>query len=107
MSNATTRIALTAAVSLCVAGSSVALAANPNQPTVAISQGTLAGRIGANGVETFKGIPYAEPPVGDLRWKAPVAIAPWKGRRDASAFGASCIQPNYPPKSIYADNPVR
>lgn len=106
MSKAITRIALTAAVSFCVAGSSVALAANPNQPTVAISQGTLAGQIGANGVETFKGIPYAEPPVGDLRWKAPVAAAPWKGLRDASAFGASCIQPNYPPNSVYADNPA-
>lgn len=41
----------------------------------------------------FKGIPYAEPPVGDRRWRAPVRPAPWQGVRQATKFGAACPQP--------------
>lgn len=43
-------------------------------------------------VTVFKGIPYAAPPVGDLRWKEPQPPLPWEGIRDASEFCASCIQ---------------
>ncbi|MGH9560939.1 MAG: carboxylesterase/lipase family protein, partial [Terracidiphilus sp.] len=39
------------------------------------------------------GIPYAQPPVGDLRWRPPVAAQPWSGIREAMAFGAPCAQP--------------
>jgi para-nitrobenzyl esterase len=45
-----------------------------------------------NGVSTFRGIPYAAPPVGDLRWKPPAAVQPWSSTRDAAAFGNSCVQ---------------
>ncbi|MES2932474.1 MAG: carboxylesterase family protein [Pseudomonadota bacterium] len=41
---------------------------------------------------TFKGIPYAKPPVGDLRWRAPQPADPWVGTRDGSRFGAICPQ---------------
>ena len=44
-------------------------------------------------VRVFKGLPYAAPPVGALRWKAPAPVAPWTGVRKADAFGAQCMQP--------------
>jgi para-nitrobenzyl esterase len=49
-------------------------------------------------IRTFKGIPYAAPPVGDLRWRAPQPAAAWQGTRDASKFGPACLQ-----GSIYGD----
>ncbi len=61
-------------------------------PTVTIGQGTLSG-ITTAGVASFNGIPYAAPPVGALRWKAPTAAPSWTGTRDATAFGNQCAQP--------------
>jgi para-nitrobenzyl esterase len=46
-----------------------------------------------SGLRVFKGIPYATPPVGEQRWKAPQTPAAWTGTRQATAFSASCIQP--------------
>jgi para-nitrobenzyl esterase len=46
------------------------------------------------GVHAFKGIPFAAPPVGALRWAAPAPVAKWEGTRDASQFGNVCIQPD-------------
>ena len=40
----------------------------------------------------FKGIPYAQPPVGPLRWKAPLPAANWEGVRDGGRYGAMCPQ---------------
>ena len=59
--------------------------------TVTITDGALKGVI-AGDVVSFKGIPFAAPPVGPLRWKPPQPEAPWTGARDASTFGASCMQ---------------
>jgi para-nitrobenzyl esterase len=43
-------------------------------------------------VRSFLGIPYAAPPVGNLRWKPPAPVTPWKGPRNATAFGSRCMQ---------------
>jgi len=61
-------------------------------PSVTIAQGRLAGTSG-DGVDAFRAIPYAAPPVGALRWRAPAAPKAWSGVRDASAFGPVCPQP--------------
>jgi para-nitrobenzyl esterase len=62
---------------------------------VSVTGGTVAG-VAANGIVSFKGIPFAAPPVGPLRWKAPQPVQPWTGVRDASMYGPSCMQdPNF------------
>ncbi|RYD48669.1 MAG: carboxylesterase, partial [Sphingomonadales bacterium] len=60
-------------------------------PNVTIDTGELAGTAEA-GLAVFRGIPFAAPPVGPLRWKAPQAPAAWTGVRDARKFGAACPQ---------------
>ena len=51
--------------------------------------GPVAGTVGE--VTVFKGIPYAAPPIGDLRWKPPQPAKPWTDVREAKAYGASCL----------------
>ncbi len=63
-------------------------------PTVTIDTGTLEG-VEADDHVRFLGIPYAAPPVGALRWRAPRAAAAWSGVRKADRFGPSCIQPPF------------
>ena len=56
--------------------------------------GELRGIERRSGGAEFLGIPYAQPPVGDLRWRDPLPVKPWSGVRDAAAFGAPCAQPD-------------
>jgi para-nitrobenzyl esterase len=58
---------------------------------VQTSAGAVRGAYADNHL-LFAGIPYAAPPVGALRWRAPQPPAPWQGARDASKFGARCVQ---------------
>ena len=48
----------------------------------------------ASGIRVFKGIPYAAPPVGELRWKAPQPVQPWNGVRSIAEWGPRCVQSN-------------
>lgn len=59
-----------------------------------------------DGVVAFKGIPYAQPPVGAARWTPPKPMAPWPGVQKATSFGPACMQPHSRAKSIYADDPT-
>lgn len=61
-------------------------------PTVSIKSGELRGKLTADGGASFKGIPFAQPPTGSLRWREPVAARPWSGVRNATEYGAPCIQ---------------
>jgi para-nitrobenzyl esterase len=67
---------------------------------VRVDSGDVSGTLD-RGVRVFKGIPYAAPPVGPLRWKPPQPVTPWTGVREATAFGAECPQTQYPAGSIY------
>jgi len=61
-------------------------------PAVTVSGGKLRGVATGAGGAVFKGIPFAQPPTGDLRWREPFPAKPWTGVRDAAAFGAACMQ---------------
>ncbi len=74
---------------LCLASTSPAQAAQPANLTVA--QGALHGQV-AGKVVTFRNIPFAAPPVGDLRWRPPQSPKSWPDVRDATAFGPACMQ---------------
>ncbi len=67
--------------------------AHANPLSVKIAQGKLHGKgVNHGEVRAFLGIPYAAPPVGDLRWKPPQTASKWKGEREAYAYGARCMQ---------------
>ena len=80
-----------------LAGASAAPAAQPGaQPAAAKSaQGWLVGESSGDGGAVFRGVPYAAPPLGPLRWHAPRPPHPWRGRRMASAAAAPCLQADY------------
>ena len=86
------------AVTIASAAIPPARAAPPDPTLVTIDSGALRG-VAAGDVIAFKGIPYAEAPVGQLRWRAPRPVQPWSGVRDAAAFGPSCRQANDAPQS--------
>ena len=68
-------------------------AAEPGEPVVQTQAGQVEGTWeGEDGLAVFKGIPYAAPPVGSLRWKPPAPVEPWEGVRPAKAFAAACPQ---------------
>ena len=80
-----------AIASVVVLGAVLARSAHAEQ--VRIGNGVLEGAINpATGIRSFKGIPFAAPPVGPLRWKAPLPALDWTGVRAARQFGPRCMQ---------------
>lgn len=83
-----------------VAGSPAGAAAAIDGP-VTTRQGQVKGTAAeVPGVTVFKGIPFAAPPVGDLRFKPAQPPKPWQGVRDGSKWGDTCIQPKAPTRAI-------
>ena len=72
-----------------IANARLAAAADP--ALVKIDSGSIRGVV-ENGVISFKGIPYAKPPIGTLRWRKPQPVGDWRGVRDAAKFGPECMQ---------------
>jgi para-nitrobenzyl esterase len=72
-------------------------------PTVRTAAGMVSG-VNDGDVESFKGIPFAKPPLGPLRWRPPQPAAPWNGVRDASEFGPACMQGD---RVLFAEDKVQ
>jgi para-nitrobenzyl esterase len=53
--------------------------------------GTISG-VSGNGLNVYKGVPFAAPPIGELRWRPPMPVAPWTTTRKADAFAPACMQ---------------
>lgn len=86
-------MSLTTVIGVCAALMSGA-AAQAETKTEAVRTATTSGPVvgrAENGIHVFRGIPYAQPPVGELRWKPPQPIR-WTEERQADAFGAPCLQ---------------
>ncbi|HKS68244.1 MAG TPA: carboxylesterase/lipase family protein [Candidatus Acidoferrales bacterium] len=93
-----TRI-LAALFSLLIAGTAFAA------DVVRTASGAVEGTTSADGkVRVFEGIPYAAPPVGALRWKAPQPLAPWSGVKGAKKFGPRCMQGDIYGDMIFRDD---
>ena len=74
---------------------------DPN-PVLTIESGQLIGvQTPTQGVIAYKGIPFAAPPVGDLRWKEPQPVVPWKGIKTADKYGDAAEQVTWDPNSFY------
>jgi para-nitrobenzyl esterase len=69
----------------------VAAPAQSQVRQVTVTGGRVSGVV-AGGIASFKGIPFAAPPVGALRWKAPQPVKPWTGVKRATAYAPSCVQ---------------
>ncbi len=86
---------------LLIAGALLAVSAKSSADplTIKTEQGKVHGKtINEAKVRAYLGLPYAAPPVGALRWKAPEPAVKWKGVRDATKYGAHCAQ-----RSVFAD----
>jgi para-nitrobenzyl esterase len=77
---------------IALAGLPAARAAASDAPLVRVAAGLLVGDRTETG-SVFKGVPYAAPPVGELRWRPPAPATPWTGVRSANRFGPACPQP--------------
>ena len=69
-------------------------------PVVKVTGGQIRGASLDKGGAVFKGIPYAQPPVGDLRWREPMPVKSWTGVRDTTAFGPICAQASSPKAAL-------
>lgn len=85
----------TIAFVIATALAAIPASAQPAGPTIRTDNGTVRGQI-ADGIESWKGIPFAAPPVGPLRWRAPQPAAKWTGVRDATQYSSDCMQKPFP-----------
>jgi para-nitrobenzyl esterase len=96
--------ALAALAALTLTTGSAVASTTGSEPVVTTDAGPLRG-VSEGGLEVFRGIPYAAPPVGANRFRPPQPVASWSAPRDASTFGAACAQvPD--PIELTASDPV-
>jgi para-nitrobenzyl esterase len=90
--NVYTNVTITVGMVVAVGGPGACLS---NTPTIVCTQSGLVQGAVEGGYRAFRGIPYAAPPVGNLRWRPPSAPASWQGVRIATAFGNPCPQTDF------------
>jgi para-nitrobenzyl esterase len=76
-------------------------AAAQSSPVVNAPSGAVRGTSDGD-IQVFRGIPYAVPPVGAMRWRPPAPMQRWKAVRNATAFGPACVQPQGKSASVYS-----
>lgn len=91
--NAERALKMSLAVVLSVAGLPQSVGATATSTEIRIDTGRVEGKVLASGIRAYLGIPYAAPPVRELRWKAPQPIKGWTGIYHADRFGPQCVQP--------------
>lgn len=99
-------LAIAAACVLTWLAAAGAHAAQQTNPIVRIHSGQVQGVV-EEGVASFKGIPYAAPPVGGLRWRPPQPVAPWNGVRQATEYGPDCMQVRFGPPQAAGASALR
>lgn len=83
----------------------LAVSCTGNLSVVTVEGGRIQGVASeTGGVTVYKGIPYAAPPIGELRWKAPQPVIPWEGVRVCDSWGPAAMQP---PKATDVETPVK
>src|SRR5258705_9097649 len=90
--------ALTAAGAILFVTGQACAPAHSTATTATLDQGTVRGVL-ANSVISWKGIPYAAAPVGELRWRNPQPALPWTGVKETNRFGPACLQTHNVPKA--------
>lgn len=91
----TLKDAFAAGVAVVLVVSAARAADTPFADQVRVDGGMVKGAV-QDGVLSFKGIPFAAPPVGDLRWRAPQPVPAWTGVKPATAYGHDCMQKPFP-----------
>src|ERR1019366_4485533 len=86
-------ITLSAALALALAAEAIAgvMIPVPGDP-VSIDSGKVSGTMLSDGVRAYLGVPFAAPPVRELRWHAPMPVKPWNGTYTADTTRAECVQ---------------
>lgn len=80
-------------ICLVIIGCSTASTQNESDPGIVKTDAGLISGFQQDGLRVFLGIPFAAPPVGDLRWRPPEAVEPWDGVRETTKFAPACPQP--------------
>jgi hypothetical protein len=95
-----------AAMTFCAMSAVFPPIAAESGPIVAVTGGQVQGATLEKGGAVFKGIPFAQPPVGELRWREPMPATPWAGVRDATEFGAPCAQTSVLTPALEQGGPI-
>jgi para-nitrobenzyl esterase len=80
----------------------ILISCRDSNPVLTIEGGQIIGvQTPTKGIIEYKGIPFAAPPIGNLRWREPQPVVPWSGVKVANKFGAAAEQVTWDPKSFY------